>query len=517
MTTLNQENQNHEEQEFNYVRDYPELAEKYCFEKKCLTQNKSKINFVVSHGHCTDGFMSATVVRKWLQEQGVDLTTVEFYNGYYGNDFSNLPEKMRDKYVIVCDFSFKKDLFNEMLETTKGNILMLDHHKTAQTDLNDIDEQYVTFDMNHSGAFITWTYFYGFTEIPKAILYVEDNDIWNKALPHTNEFTAYIFSKDFDFDQYEQFFDENYLSDIVFPNGHGMVVQNEIHVNNICKKVVPCFIKLDKVMVKRKETKSEHVTRYYFVACVNIGGSGTLKSDVGNRLVTIYKNANMSMIYAHNLHNGTTNISYRSMNDRSDTTCIATLSGGGGHRNASACSIPHVVNNPPGQVLDSQRAYWLLDGLYVITVNNKKYIVLNSANMHNSMCQYLMQERYFGDEKHRNTDRYRENLPGYQEGMFCMRNRMNDDKLNEYYHGAVVWRYDGLQKKYKMTVKYLPGFVQRVKDGINARNNNTYPNLPDDHKIMITEKRDNVIVFHFSDVYEYESVLGFEYEQELVC
>ncbi len=530
---------------FNFVSDYPELTDLYEFEKKKLTSNKKKINFVVSHGGCTDGFMSATVVYRWLREQGIDINTVEFYNGYYGNDFAALPERMRDKYVIVCDFSFEKKLFDEMLETTKGNILMLDHHKTAQENLRDIDEQYVTFDMYHSGAFITWTYFYGFMGIPKAIQYVEDNDIWTKALPQTNEFTAYIFSKDFDFEQYNQFFDEKYLTETVFPSGSGMVIQNNLHIHNICKKAIPCFIKVDKIIVKQndeknpkvkfvvgknlfknsdndvdnkksqfddeestantKKAKPENVTRYYFVMCVNSGGLGTLRSDVGNCLVNMYKNANMSMIYTQNQYNGTTSISYRSLNNRSDTICLATLSGGGGHRNASACSIPYYVSNPPGQVIDNSRAYWLLDGLYVITVNEKKYIVLNSANMHNNMCQYLMQERYFSDERNKNISRYNDKLPGYQEGMYCMRKRMNNDKLDEYYHGAVVWHYDGLQKKTKVTVKYLPELVNAVK--INITEYNADPNISDDVRIEMTEKKECVFVFRFSDMYEYETIL----------
>ena len=535
-----------QEQEFKFVNDYPELADLYKFENKKLTPNKSKINFVVSHGGCTDGFMSATVVRRWLQEQGVDVNTVEFYNGYHGSDFSHLPEKMRDKYVVVCDFSFKKDIFNEMVETTNGNILMLDHHKTAQKELSDIDEQYVTFDMHHSGAFITWTYFYGFTNVPKAIQYVEDNDIWNKALPQTNEFTAFIFSKDFDFDQYNRFFDEKYLTETVFPNGRGMVIQNEIHVHNMCKKAVPYFMKIEKIVVEpkvepknklmdkisaslfknnddnkkrksdnddlinTKKAKPEIVTRYYFAICVNSGGLGTLRSDIGNGLVNMFKNANLSVIYTHNLHNGTTNISYRSMNDRSDTTCVAALSGGGGHRNASACYVPYTVSNPPGQIIDTSRAYWLLDGLYVLTINEKKYIVLNSANMHNNMCQYLMQERYFSDERDKNNNRYKDNLPGYQEGMFCMRKRKNDDKLDEYYHGAVVWRYDGMQKKYKMTVKYLPEILEKIRSNIKDYNEKNL-DLPDDVKIEMIEKKDNLFVFKFPDMYDCETILGLIY------
>jgi uncharacterized protein len=499
-------------QEYVFKTNYPELEPIYNFKNKELTANKTKINFVVTHGGCSDGFMSATIVRKWLQEQTVnpdngpdpvpvpvpipildvpganntdqkDTNEVIFYNAYYGNDFSALPEMMRDKYVLICDFSFSKPLFDQMIATTNGNILVLDHHKTAQKNLQAVPEKYLTFDMKHSGAFLAWVYMYGFTNIPKAVLYVEDNDIWTKQLPDTKEFTAFMFSRKFDFDEYDKFFCDQYLDDVVFPVGSGMVLQNDYYIEQLAKKTVPHFIEIN--------------NRYYFVACLN--SAGLLRSELGNSvLVKNFPNANFSMIYAHDQYNTGTSISYRSLDDRTDSTVIAKLNGGGGHRNASAAKVSVIVTSPPcGRLIDRHRAYWLLDKLYRVEQMGMKFLILNSPNMHKHISTYLMQERFFDDEAvTRNEQRTKLCLPGYQEGMFCMRTRIQNNELDEYYHGAIIWNYDGHCKKYTMTIKMLPGLVKHVKENID-KFNQTFITIDD--KINVKQAVDNCMVVEYKE------------------
>ena len=146
-------------EEYKFKFDYPELEEQYNFTSKQLV--KDKINFVISHGNCSDGMMSSTIVQKWMTENMIDISKVTFYHAIHDNDFSELLTIIRDKYVLICDFSFKKDLFDKMIIATNGNILILDHHKTALNELKYISPKFVTFDMNHSGAFITiWFYEY---------------------------------------------------------------------------------------------------------------------------------------------------------------------------------------------------------------------------------------------------------------------------------------------------------------------------------------------------------------------
>jgi oligoribonuclease NrnB/cAMP/cGMP phosphodiesterase (DHH superfamily) len=444
---------------FNFKHNYTELENTYNFDEKNITKNKHKINYVVTHGGCSDGFMSATIVWKWLKDNKVDVNNVTFYNAYHGNDFSKLPDFMKDKYVLICDFSFTEVLFNQMIETTNGNILVLDHHKTAQINLKNIPKQYLTFDMAHSGAFITWIYMYGFSHVPKAILYVEDNDIWTKCLPNTREFTAFMFNQKFNFEQYDLFFDEDYLTNIVFQTGSGMVLQNNTYIESLSKKAIPHFMLID--------------GRYYYVACLN---SSVLKSELGNNVFSVLKHSNFSMIYSHDMYSNSTSISYRSLDDKTDTTEIAKLNKGGGHRNASGAGLPYIVTHPPGKVIDFYRSYGLLDTLYVKEHNGKKYIVVNTPISQKHITQYLIQERFFGSESLlKNKTRYDQNLVGYQEGMYCMRNRTENNNLDESYNGAIAWGYDGMKKEYKITVALLSntivGEIIKYLDVYKALNN----------------------------------------------
>lgn len=431
---------------YPFKHNHSEIYETYDFINKNLTPNIHKINFVVSHGRCPDGCMSATIVRMYLRDIGVDLSTVTFIDGYYNSDYSKFPEMMRNKFVLICDFSFPKFIFDKMIETTKGNILILDHHKTAQKSLQDVPAEYLVFDMNHSGAFITWTYFFGFNNVPKAVLYVEDTDLWIKKLPQTKEYNAYMYSRPFDFDEYEKFFSDTYLIEEAFPKGAGIVIQNDVCITELTKACVPRFIQIPN-------------GRYYFVACVN--SAGLLRNDLGNFVIEKYKNINMSMIYAHNHFYNSTNISYRSLDDRSDSTEISKLSNGGGHRNASGASVPFIVDNPPGRVIDSHRAYYMLNDLYEINITSDveeetchTFIVMNSSTLSKHLVKYLMQERFINEDGIvKNKTRTSLQLPGYQEGMFCMRNRYNNPTYDNVYTGAYIWHFDGHDKVYKIIVK----------------------------------------------------------------
>jgi len=76
----------------------------YDFKNKKL--DKNKINYVITHGSCPDGFMSATIIKMWLISQKIDINKIIFINAYYGTDYSQLPNEVKDKYVLICDFSF---------------------------------------------------------------------------------------------------------------------------------------------------------------------------------------------------------------------------------------------------------------------------------------------------------------------------------------------------------------------------------------------------------------------------
>ena len=84
------------------------------------------------------------------------------------------------------DFSLKRDKMLELAELV-DRVIVIDHHKTAEAELVNLPENVeVNFNMNESGATLTWLYFYD-EPIPEIFEYIKDRDLWNWKLPDSRE------------------------------------------------------------------------------------------------------------------------------------------------------------------------------------------------------------------------------------------------------------------------------------------------------------------------------------------
>ena len=176
----------------------------------------------IYHGGCDDGFAAAWCVRAALGDE------VEFYPGVYAKE----PPDVTGRDVIMVDFSYKRPVLDAMGQRA-ASVLILDHHKTAQEDLAHIaraprmidwrsaaqidgsgNHVFALFDMERSGAALAWDYFIGDGSalgwsIHQAkrrrefIDYVQDRDLWRKALPYGDEFTIALRSYPQDFEKWD--------------------------------------------------------------------------------------------------------------------------------------------------------------------------------------------------------------------------------------------------------------------------------------------------------------------------
>lgn len=144
----------------------------------------------IYHGNCADGFGAAWVVHKLLGYEGCD-----FHAGVYQSP----PPDVTGKVVYMVDFSYKRGVLLEMAAQAK-HIIILDHHKSAALDLIDLPYNVTTvFDMERSGAMITWDYFYPDVEVPQLLRHIQDRDLWQFKFPATREIQAALFSYPYDF------------------------------------------------------------------------------------------------------------------------------------------------------------------------------------------------------------------------------------------------------------------------------------------------------------------------------
>jgi uncharacterized protein len=148
----------------------------------------------IYHGNCADGFGAAWVVRQALGDGYID-----FHPGVY----SDPPPDVEGRSVWIVDFSYKRPALLAMSKVADG-ITILDHHKTAAAELVNMPVNVdATFDMEHSGAILTWEYFYGDKEPPQLLKHIEDRDLWRFHLAGTREIQANVFSYPYEFNVWD--------------------------------------------------------------------------------------------------------------------------------------------------------------------------------------------------------------------------------------------------------------------------------------------------------------------------
>jgi len=133
---------------------------------------------VLYHANCNDGFCAAWVLYRIYKDKA------EYIPVKYGQD---PPVFNPDDDVIIVDFSYKRDVLLGIKARVKS-LLVLDHHKTAQAELEGLD--FCKFDMSKSGAHITWEHYNPGSPLHSLVEYTEDRDLWLWQLPYSREINA---------------------------------------------------------------------------------------------------------------------------------------------------------------------------------------------------------------------------------------------------------------------------------------------------------------------------------------
>jgi hypothetical protein len=144
--------------------------------------------YVLYHANCPDGFGGAWSV--WLA-RGDTATYCPVSHG------APPPDLPPDASVLMVDIAYPRDVALALRDRVR-KLRIMDHHKSAQEDLGDLDFAY--FDMDRSGAMLGWRYFHPGEEPPPLIGYVQDRDLWRFELPNSRETSAALGSHPLDFE-----------------------------------------------------------------------------------------------------------------------------------------------------------------------------------------------------------------------------------------------------------------------------------------------------------------------------
>lgn len=261
------------------------------------------------HNNCLDGIAAAWVIWRMFPD-----TT--FIPMNYGNDPKQiLDEKIKDwenhhLRLFVVDFSFPRDTMIWLSRHTELSVI--DHHKTAQEDCEGLP--YCTFNLEESGATLTWMTIFGVDNVPTILNYVRDGDLREFNLPGAHEIRAYLHSFPYSIEQMEKFY--------------------HIFEGNMDVPVLE-----GGAILRYRQTLTEIMTKNICIA--SIGGfdvpvvnASVLASEVTNKLCKDWPQYPFSASYVDNTKEARRLWRLSSIGEF-DVSVIAKIYGGGGHRNAA--------------------------------------------------------------------------------------------------------------------------------------------------------------------------------------
>ncbi|GGX33078.1 hypothetical protein GCM10007242_45190 [Pigmentiphaga litoralis] len=295
---------------------------------------------VIYHGNCADGFSAA-----WCFHHA-DPAGFEFCPAGYNAP----PPDVTGRDVYIADFSYPYDVLVQMSFKARS-ITILDHHKSAAEDLaglpafrtdwaaahlpsmsrhavsvqcysQNMPDIGVCFDMERSGAGITWDFLFPETPRPLLLGHIEDRDLWRFRLPQTRDIQATVFSYEYTFQNWDRLMAADQV-ELMKLTVAGAAIERKHH-KDIAELVRVC---------QRTMHIGGHEVPVASLPYTMSSDAGALMA-VGVPFAACYWDTSTHRIF-----------SLRSAAEGLDVSVIAREYGGGGHKHASGFKVPreHVL------------------------------------------------------------------------------------------------------------------------------------------------------------------------------
>lgn len=297
-----------------------------------------KPHVVIYHSPCDDGFGAAWAAWKRWGDEPV------YYAATYGKPAPNVAGLN----VLIVDFSYKRAEL-EAMAAEAASIVILDHHKTAKAelepfqfhesspgaisaddvngmlrDLAELDRPPVValFDMERSGARMTWDFCHPANEAPQLIRFIEDRDLWRFQLAYSRAFSLWLRSHRYDFALWDSLADQA-------ENAIGVVVTQACAIESFYDQ------KISEIVGTARWLPINNIP----VPVANC--TWAFASDVAHALLVKHPEAAFAATY-YDRGDGSRTYSLRSEDERQDVSVHAKRYGGGGHRNAAGFEVPAI-------------------------------------------------------------------------------------------------------------------------------------------------------------------------------
>ncbi len=291
-------------------------------------------DIVIYHDKCMDGFTAAWACwKRWGDAPE-----------YVARNYGQMPDlQVGGRNILIVDFSWPADILEALVSQGAKSVVILDHHKTAQADLEPFarfknkPERFTLatvasmvgdltkggyppilalFDMGRSGAGMAWDFAIPNEPRPALVNLVEDRDLWRFAFGDESRFLHLALTSG---DVFFQRWDEaNHNVDAFVERGQAIAAYRDMLVSEIVERAT--------VIVIGDEYG------------IGVDCPYSLASDVCHRLLQDWPDTR----FAAAIVRGEQSVTYslRSQDNRADVSALAKKLGGGGHRNAAGFKVP---------------------------------------------------------------------------------------------------------------------------------------------------------------------------------
>ncbi len=262
-------------------------------------------NVFLYHNHCDDGFGAAWSAWKKFGNKA------EYIGVNHGDPY---PKGLEGKNVYTLDFAYPPRETEEILKKA-AHLAIIDHHKTAKDSIKLVSDH--LYQMNRSGAVLSWQYFHPDKKVPKFLQYIEDADLWRWKLAHSREISTSLRSYDQDFKIWDK-------------------IAKDMEKVKTRKK----YIEEGKVLLKSDERKVRHavdnaVLVKFFGYKTFASNSFHFSSQIGHKLYN--KLPPIGIIWSERKNKRV--ISLRSNGTVDVSELAKKFPGGGGHKNSAGFEL----------------------------------------------------------------------------------------------------------------------------------------------------------------------------------
>ena len=152
--------------------------------------------YVIYHQNCPDGFGAAWAMHQHLRGENLHAQYIPAAHGH------GPPPMEAGKPLYIFDFSYSRQVMEALAEAHP--LTLLDHHRTAQEELEGLEGQHIEIDTSVSGAHMAWRHLMPERDVPDLVRYIEDRDLWKFQLPNSREVSAALWSHPLDFRVWDQ-------------------------------------------------------------------------------------------------------------------------------------------------------------------------------------------------------------------------------------------------------------------------------------------------------------------------